>query len=73
LEANTSCSFEGASGQFDFTHDAGIKWTTTVSNSSPLALFGHSGLLEIGISQGSAARLFGLKVNEVIRIEFYAD
>ena len=44
-----------------------------VSNSSPLALFGHSGLLEIGISQGSAARLFGLKVNEVIRIEFYVD
>jgi len=44
-----------------------------VGNSSPLALFGHSGLLEIAISQGSAARMIGLKVNEVIRIEFYAD
>lgn len=44
-----------------------------VGNSSPLALFGHSGLLEIAISEGSAARMIGLKVNEVIRIEFYAD
>jgi hypothetical protein len=44
-----------------------------VATSSPLALFGHSGLLEIAVSQGSAARMIGLKVNEVIRIEFYAD
>lgn len=43
-----------------------------VGNSAPLALFGHNGLLEIAISQGSAARMIGLKVNEVIRIEFYA-
>jgi S-adenosylmethionine hydrolase len=46
---------------------------TDVGNSSVLALFGHSGLLEIAVSQGSAARLIGLKVNEVVRIEFYAD
>jgi S-adenosylmethionine hydrolase len=44
-----------------------------VATSAPLALFGHSGLLEIAVSQGSAARMIGLKVNEVIRIEFYAD
>ena len=44
-----------------------------VPESSPLALFGHTGFLEIAISRGSAARLIGLRVTDTIRIEFYAD
>lgn len=44
-----------------------------VPESSPLALFGHTGFLEIAISRGSAARLIGLRVSDTIRIEFYAD
>jgi S-adenosylmethionine hydrolase len=44
-----------------------------VPESSPLALFGHTGFLEIAISRGSAARLMGLRVSDTIRIEFYAD
>jgi S-adenosylmethionine hydrolase len=44
-----------------------------VPDSSPLALFGHTGFMEIAISRGSAARLIGLRVTDTIRIEFYAD
>lgn len=43
-----------------------------VGESDLLALFSHSGYLEIAMNRGSAAKLLGLKVNESIRIEFYA-
>jgi hypothetical protein len=44
-----------------------------VAESDLVALFGHSGFLEIALNRGSASKLLGLKVNESIRIEFYAD
>ena len=44
-----------------------------VGESDLLAIFGHSGYMEIALNRGSAAKLLGLKVNESIRIEFYAD
>jgi len=40
--------------------------------SSLIAIFGHSGFLEIALVRGSAAKLLGLKVSDTIRIEFYA-
>jgi S-adenosylmethionine hydrolase len=36
----------------------------------PAALFNHLGLLEIATNSGAAAKLFGLQVNQTIRIEF---
>ncbi|NVO03167.1 MAG: SAM-dependent chlorinase/fluorinase [Bacteroidetes bacterium] len=35
-----------------------------------LALFGSTGFLEIAINQGKASSLLGLKMNDVVRIEF---
>jgi S-adenosylmethionine hydrolase len=35
-----------------------------------LALFGSTGFLEISINQGKASSLLGLKMNDVVRIEF---
>jgi S-adenosylmethionine hydrolase len=40
--------------------------------SSLIAIFGHSGFMEIALVRGSAAKLLGLKVSDTIRIEFYA-
>jgi S-adenosylmethionine hydrolase len=40
--------------------------------SSLIALFGHSGYLEIALVRGSAAKLLGLKVSDTIRVEFDA-
>ena len=37
------------------------------------AFFNSSNFLEIAINRGSIARLFGAKLNDIIRIEFYAD
>jgi S-adenosylmethionine hydrolase len=37
------------------------------------AFFNSSDFLEIAINRGSIARLFGAKLNDIIRIEFYAD
>ena len=37
----------------------------------PLALFSDNGHLEIAIREGSAAQLLGLKVQDMITIEFY--
>jgi S-adenosylmethionine hydrolase len=37
------------------------------------AFFNSSNFLEIAINRGSLARLFGAKLNDIIRIEFYAD
>ena len=37
------------------------------------AFFNSSNYLEIAINRGSLARLFGAKLNDTIRIEFYAD
>ncbi|MBU1719872.1 MAG: SAM-dependent chlorinase/fluorinase, partial [Bacteroidetes bacterium] len=36
-----------------------------------LALFNNAGLLEIAINLGSAASLLGMKIKEVIRVEFF--
>lgn len=41
-----------------------------VSPSDKLALFGENNLLQIAINQGVASRLLGLKLHEVVRIEF---
>ncbi len=38
------------------------------SNGTALALFGFTGLLEVAMAQGSAARLMGMKVRDPIRI-----
>jgi S-adenosylmethionine hydrolase len=38
------------------------------SDGSALALFGFTGLLEVAVAQGSAARLMGMKVNDPIRV-----
>lgn len=35
-----------------------------------LALFSHNGYLEIAINKGNASNLFGIKLNDTIRIEF---
>jgi S-adenosylmethionine hydrolase len=42
-----------------------------VPEGEKLALFGTSGYLEIAINKGTAARLFGLKQNDSLRIEFH--
>lgn len=36
-----------------------------------LCIFGLSGNMEVAINQGNASRLLGLKVGDIIRIEFY--
>lgn len=46
---------------------------TDAGETTLIALFGHSGFLEIALVRGSAARLLGLKVSESIRVVFYAD
>jgi len=38
-----------------------------------LALFNAEGHLEISLNKGSAAKLLGLKVNDSLRVEFYAN
>jgi S-adenosylmethionine hydrolase len=44
-----------------------------VSDGEICAFFNSSNFLEIAINRGSLARLFGAKLNDIIRIEFYAD
>ncbi|MGD1846540.1 MAG: S-adenosyl-l-methionine hydroxide adenosyltransferase family protein [Salibacteraceae bacterium] len=41
--------------------------------SERLALFGASGFLEIAINIGHANKLLGLKINDIIRIEFHGN
>ncbi len=41
-----------------------------VPEGEKLALFSHSGFLEIAINKGNASNLFGLKLNDTIRVEF---
>lgn len=42
-----------------------------VVESERLALFGASGYMEIAINIGHASRLLGLKINDIVRIEFH--
>ena len=44
-----------------------------VTDGDVCAFFNSSNFLEIAINRGSIARLFGAKLNDIIRIEFYAD
>ena len=41
-----------------------------VPQSEKLAIFGENNLLQIAINQGKANKLLGLKLHEIIRIEF---
>tara|TARA_B100001758_G_scaffold247807_1_gene267432 strand:+ start:10891 stop:11676 length:786 start_codon:yes stop_codon:yes gene_type:complete len=43
---------------------------TDVSIAEKLALFGENNLLQIAINQGFASKLLGLKLHEIVRIEF---
>ena len=42
-----------------------------VSKGEALAIFSDNGHLEIAIREGSAAQLLGLKVQDMLTIEFY--
>ena len=41
-----------------------------VTSSEKLALFGQNNQLQIAINKGQASKLLGLKLHEIVRIEF---
>ena len=43
---------------------------TDVSTAEKLALFGENNQLQIAINKGEASKLLGLRLHEIIRIEF---
>ena len=54
---------------YDITHIS--ETYQSVIESERLALFGSSGYLEIAINIGDASKLLGLKINDIVRIEFH--
>lgn len=47
-----------------------VKQYNDLDEGDALALFGATGFLEIAINTGNASQLLGLKINEIVRIEF---
>ena len=41
-----------------------------VTTAEKLALFGENNQLQIAINKGMASKLLGLKIHEIVRIEF---
>ncbi len=52
-------------------HEIGYNYDN-VPPGEKVAFFNAAGYLEIGINQGKAAELLGLKTNDMVRIEFFS-
>jgi S-adenosylmethionine hydrolase len=55
----------------DYTIDEICFNYNEVPEGERLALFSSSGFLEIAINKGHASSLFGLKLNDTVRVEFF--
>lgn len=66
---NRDFSIEFRNGSYDITEIS--KAYSDVAEGEKLALFSSANLLEIGINQGNASKLLGLKNLDTVRVKFY--
>lgn len=70
IQLKPSMKYAAEYGDSDYSIDKIRKTYSEVSEGEIAGLFNSSGLLEIAINKGSTARLLGMKLREIIRIDF---
>ena len=70
IQLKPSMKYAAEFGDSDYSINAIRKTYSEVIEGEISALFNSSGLLEIAINKGNAARLLGMKLREIIRIDF---
>lgn len=70
IQLKPSMKYTAEFGDSDYNISTIRKTYSEVTEGEISALFNSSGLLEIAINKGSAARLLGMKLQEIIRIVF---
>lgn len=71
VEYGKGRAFEVQFGNKAYNISQIVKNYNDVPPSERLALFGANGYLEIAVNQGSAAKLLGMKMSEIVRIHFF--